>query len=198
MKQYIIPILAYLLAVPLLDFLNVDNYISYSARAILTFALLVYFWKDYKISFKLSYFALLIGIVTFISWISLENMNLTFGNEAFVPINNLVLAAKLFSMILVAPIVEELFARDFLARFFVNPNNFEKVKIGAFGLLSFIITVLVFGFSHSRWVQGIIAGILYSTVLYKTRRIDACIQAHAVTNILLALLAIYTQNWILW
>ena len=101
-------------------------------------------------------------------------------------------------MVAVAPIVEELFVRDFLARAFIKPDKWQKVKIGTFGWVSFIVTVLVFGFSHAQWLQGIAAGLFYSAVLYKTKRIDACIQAHLITNLLLAVLTIYTQNWALW
>ena len=198
MKQYIIPVLAYVLTVPVCELFKVDSYTSYSLRAFLTAVLVMYFWQDYKLKFKFDYFAILIGILVFAAWIALENLNINFGSTVFMPRTDTLLFVKIFSMLAVAPFVEELFVRDFLARFFVNPDKFEKVKIGAFSWLSFIATVFVFGFSHSRWLQGIIAGILYNIVLYRTKNISCCVQAHALTNLLLAAFTVYTQNWALW
>ena len=62
MKQYLIPLLAYVLSVPVLDFFHVNEYVSYSIRAFLTAALVMYFWYEYKLKFKLDYFSLMIGV----------------------------------------------------------------------------------------------------------------------------------------
>ena len=148
--------------------------------------------------------AVLLGIVIFVIWISMEGLYprlgtptilnpFEFGSQFFLPI----LIIKLAGMILVAPLIEELFVRSFLMRIFIDAD-YEKVPIGKYTHLSFIITVLFFGFSHSMWLPGIITAVLLNLLLYKTKSIGSCIQAHAAANISLAIYVLATQNWIFW
>jgi len=199
---YILPFSVYVLATYLTDIFKLNFYLSYSIRGILTFLLFVYFWKKYKVKFKLDFLSIIIGVVIFIVWLALEGVFVkadiqydpTLIPNLFVPL----ILLKVFSMVLVAPFIEELFTRSFLIRFFIEPRKWEKVKLGSYTFFSFILTALFFGFMHQRWLQGIIVGIILNLLLYKTKRIDTCIQAHIVGNLLLAVFAIITQNWVLW
>ena len=49
-----------------------------------------------------------------------------------------------------------------------------------------------------RLVLGILAGILYNLLLYRTKDLFACIMAHAVTNLLIGIYVVVTQQWTFW
>lgn len=104
---------------------------------------------------------------------------------------------RLLGGAVVVPIMEELFWRSFLIRYLINPK-FKQVSIGTFSWFSFIATVLLFGFEHHRWLVGIIAGIAYTLLLYRTKSVFACILAHAVTNLSLGIYVLLTHKWSFW
>jgi CAAX prenyl protease-like protein len=79
----------------------------------------------------------------------------------------------------------------------IHPD-FEKVELGEFGWLSFVVTVLLFGFEHYHWVAGIGYGLLMNGLIYWTRRLWPCIIAHAVTNLGLGVYVLVTRDWIFW
>ena len=99
---------------------------------------------------------------------------------------------------IIAAVVEELVIRSWLIRFIVDPNKWDKVKIGTYTFLSFAITVAFFGFAHNRWLVGIISGIIFNLWLYYRKDIFSCIQAHASANLFLALYVVLTQAWYFW
>jgi uncharacterized protein len=104
---------------------------------------------------------------------------------------------RLFGAVVVVPLMEELFWRSFVTRYLINPK-FTTVAIGAFTPFSCIATVILFGFEHHLWLAGIMAGIAYHGVLYYTRRLWPCVLAHALTNLLLGLHVLFTQEWHWW
>jgi uncharacterized protein len=194
MIQYILPFLAYLLP----SFLIKDIYLSYSLRIGLTGILLLFFWKKYNISFKSLLFPALIGLAVFFSWILLPWSN----GEAvqFVP-QGYVLLLKIFGFIIVTPIIEELFTRDFLVRTTIaieDSISFEKAQVGMFSWPSFIVSVLFFGFSHNMIIAGLVSGILFNLVLYRKRSIGDCIISHSVANALVAAYVLSSGFWALW
>jgi len=74
------------------------------------------------------------------------------------------LILKILGFIIVTPLVEELFTRDFLLRQTVAleyKTDLNKIKQGSFTTLSFIVSVLFFGFSHYMWIAGIASGIIF-------------------------------------
>ena len=107
-------------------------------------------------------------------------------------------------MVIVAAVIEEIFMRSFLIRFFIKGPDFEKGKIGKFTWLSFIFTTVIFGFLHgstiigSRLVAGLATGALFNLWLYYRKDIFSCIQCHAAANLFLAIFTLITQNWGLW
>jgi CAAX prenyl protease-like protein len=93
--------------------------------------------------------------------------------------------------------MEELFWRSFLLRYLINPD-FKKVPIGTFSLFSFVSTVVLFGLEHHRWLPGIIAGIIYTLLLYRKKELFDCILSHAITNLVLGIYVIMTHQWRYW
>lgn len=194
---YLIPFIIYIATQPIIGLITKDTYIAYSAKVILTAIALICFFPKYKeITKKIDWLACVFGIVVISAWLVLERFY--HGSGQFVPSNSFLLGIKLIGLILIAPIIEELFVRSFLMRFLTNPDKWDKVKIGAYSLFSFITTVLFFGFSHDRWIAGLVIGVMLNLWLYYRKDISSCIQAHMVANACLAIITIYTQNWHLW
>ncbi len=114
--------------------------------------------------------------------------------EAAVPA---LMAVRLAGAVLVVPLMEELFWRSFLLRYLVHPD-FQKVALGTFTWFSFVGVVVLFGLEHHRWIQGMIAGAVYTALVVGQKSLRGCVLAHAVTNLGLGVYVIATQNWEFW
>lgn len=194
---YIIPFALYVATDPLVRLLGGDIYLAYSLKVFLTLIALIFFFKQYKeIKLKWDWLSCIAGVAIIAVWLLLERFYS--ATEVFTPSNSFILATKLIGMVLVAPFIEELFVRSFFIRFIINPDKWDKVKIGTYTLASFMLSVLFFGFSHGRWIAGLVVGILLNLWLYYKKDISSCIQAHMIANACLAIFAIYTQNWMIW
>jgi CAAX prenyl protease-like protein len=108
-------------------------------------------------------------------------------------------SVRLLRLIVVVPLVEEIFWRGFLLRYFIN-EDFTKVPIGAFSWLSFGVVTAGFCLEHSRpdWPAAILTGALFNLVAYRTRSLSSCVLVHAVTNALLGAYVMHTRQWGFW
>lgn len=120
-----------------------------------------------------------------------------FGNGGALYDGNL--ALRLLRMVVVVPLVEEIFWRGFLLRYLID-EKFSTVPFGKFSWLSFGVVTLAFTFAHSSadWLAAAVTGALYNFVAYRTRSLSSCVLAHAVTNLLLGLWIVYTKQWGFW
>ena len=168
-----------------------------AARVAILLLLIFLFKKFYKFKLKFDVLSLLIGLVIFLSWILLEGHYPLLGTTSYLPKDNTFLLIRIFSFVIITPIIEEFFTRNFLARILLK-NDWRKVPIGKFTATSFILTVLFFGFSHNRWLPGLIAGILLNYLIYKKKDIGSVVIAHSTANILLVVYIIYTKSWFFW
>jgi membrane protease YdiL (CAAX protease family) len=56
-----------------------------------------------------------------------------------------------------------------------------------------------FAFVHGNWwLTSIVWAAMVGLLLIYTRSLGACIVAHGVTNLLLALYVLYTRDWSFW
>ncbi len=114
---------------------------------------------------------------------------------------NLTVAARIFRMVVIVALVEEIFWRGFLMRFLVDMDgDFWKVKFGTYTHLAFWGTVVMFIFIHSPsdWAAAAVYGSLTGWVAIKTKSLGACVWMHAVANLLLGIYILMTKNWGLW
>lgn len=145
------------------------------------------------------------GLVIFVLWIHLDYSFPILGNpDGFDP--NLVasnslkwglIATRLAGAVLVVPVMEELFWRSFLIRYLIN-SDYDRVPIGTFSWFSFIAICLLFGSEHYLLIAGIMAGIGYNLLLYRTKSIAQCILSHALTNLCLGIYVLYSGKWFFW
>ena len=63
---------------------------------------------------------------------------------------------------------------------------------------SFIVTAVAFGFEHHHWLPGIMAGVIYASLLYRTKNLFSPILSHMVTNLLLGVYVLMTEKWSFW
>lgn len=109
------------------------------------------------------------------------------------------IALRFIRLVIVVPLVEEIFWRGFLLRYLID-TDFTSVKFGTLTRNAFLITTAGFCIEHqfSDWPAAIIAGMLYNLVAWRTRSLSSCIFAHAATNLLLGLYIMKTQQWGYW
>ncbi|TSK05937.1 MAG: CAAX prenyl protease-related protein [Geobacter sp.] len=145
------------------------------------------------------------GVLIFVLWINVGVTLPLVGsspgfNPALLPEGTarlLLTAARVAGAVLVVPVMEELFWRSFLLRYLVRAD-FQSVPMGAFTWASFLITTVLFGLEHHFFLAGMLAGAIFSFVLYRTRSLVQCILAHAVANLALAIHVLSTGNWYFW
>jgi CAAX prenyl protease-like protein len=181
----------------------------YPAQTILCGGLLLWFWREYELHAPRGIaLALAAGVGVFCLWISPQalfgfaprldgfNPEAVSGQPAAYWTT---LLFRFVRLVVVVPLVEEVFWRGFVLRYFIN-EKFHAVPIGTFSWLSFAVVTAGFGFAHSRpdWIAALIAGALYNCVAYRTKSLASCVMAHAVTNLLLGLWIMATRQWGFW
>ena len=111
------------------------------------------------------------------------------------------LGFRLVRLIIVVPLVEEIFWRGFLMRWLVDSGKpFHEIEVGAFQWRSFLITTGLFASVHAGpdFAVALIYGALAGWVTVRTRSLFAVVLMHAVANLLLGLYTLKTGFWGLW
>ena len=110
----------------------------------------------------------------------------------------LFLAVRFVGLVVVAPLTEELFYRNFLLRFVTDPDDFQKVPVGTFSLAALLVSSGLFALSHPEWLAALIFAPALCGLLRVTRNFFACVLAHGVTNLLLGVYVLHTARWEYW
>ena len=202
---YVLPFAVFLLLTELARWLPDSVLWLYPLKTVAAGALLVWFWRTYEeINWEFSWLAIATGIAVFVLWVPLYGGYLLLNEPTI--INPYELAGKwaipwisirFVGSTIVVPIMEELFWRSFLLRYLIQ-SDFRQLPLGTFTWSSFIISTALFGAEHNQWFAGIVAGALYTLLLYQSRSLSSCILAHAVTNLLLGVYVLATEEWQYW
>lgn len=208
--MFVAPFAAFLFLLCLADVAGGPaKYWVFPAQTFFCGGMLIWFWPHY--SFKAPVkagFALFVAVLVLLIWISPQEF---FGAprrfHGFDPtvfqknstLHSLNLALRFARLVLVVPLVEEIFWRGFLLRYLIR-DDFEKVPFGAFTWLSFTAVSIGFCIEHqfADWPAALAAGALFNAVAYKTRSLSACLLAHAAANLLLGLYIMRTGQWGFW
>jgi len=189
--------------------LDAPEYWVYPAQTIICAALLLWFWREYHFRPPARlFFTIALAVFVFVLWISPQEFfgfparGDGFNPEVFASRPVWYWATVIFRflrLVLVVPLVEEIFWRGFLLRYLIS-EKFDTVPFGTFSWLSFAVVTAAFGFSHSYadWAAALITGALYNLVAYRTKSLASCVIAHAVTNLLLGLWIMQTRQWGFW
>jgi CAAX prenyl protease-like protein len=105
---------------------------------------------------------------------------------------------RVISCTILVPILEELFWRGWLMRWLID-NDFTRVPVGTYAPSAFWIVAVLFASEHGPyWEVGLITGVIYNWWFIRTRNLADCIWAHAVTNGILSVYVLLTDQWQYW
>lgn len=181
----------------------------YPLQTLTCAALLWFYWREYELhAVARIFFTLAIGLVVFVIWIAPQAFFSAaprtdgFNPEVFAAGSAAywsTIALRFLRLVIIVPLVEEIFWRGFLLRYLID-EKFTAVPFGKFSWLSFGVVTIAFTFVHSSadWIAAAICGVLYNLVAYHTRSLTSCILAHALTNLLLGLWIVSTRQWGFW
>lgn len=180
----------------------------YPLRVLGAAALLWWFRRSYRtLDWHIGWESPLLGGLVFALWLGADRL---VGPQA-VPTGmpaalaaapelqrTLWLAFRVIGGVLTVPIAEELAFRGFLLRRLIDAD-FTHVSCRRFTWLSLLLSSVLFGILHGRlWQAGIVAGLFYAIAFLRKGRMGDAIVAHAVTNALLAIYVVVTDDWRLW
>ncbi len=213
---YILPMGLFLALIGIGGFFPAFYPHAYTARAIAVAALLILFWKHYTpIRWDYWWLGLIVGVIGIAQWIGMEKLLLMYWPDypmapdpadAFNPMTYFAsdatrygfYAVRLIGAVLVVPVMEELFWRDYLWRQLASPNHFKIAAIGEWDPVAFWVIPVIFAAVHAQPFTAVVWAVMIAGLLLYTRSLGACIIAHAVTNLLLGLYVINTGEWVLW
>lgn len=185
------------------------EYWIYPLQTIVCGGLLVGFWRRYAaLRPRAVWLAILVGLFVFGLWISPQQFFrqparlVGFNPETFIawPLAHwFTIALRFLRLVVVVPLVEEIFWRGFLLRYLID-EKFSRVPFGTFSWISFGAVTLGFTFTHSApdWIAAFITGAVYNWLAYRTKSLGSCVIAHATTNLLLGLWIMMTKQWGFW
>ena len=110
----------------------------------------------------------------------------------------LFLIVRFFGLVVVVPIVEEVFYRGFLLRYVTDPDDFRRVPLGRFSMVAFLFNIVFMAASHPEWLVAGIFSAAMCALIARTRKLFACIVAHGVTNLLLGVYVLHFHQWQYW
>jgi exosortase E/protease (VPEID-CTERM system) len=106
------------------------------------------------------------------------------------------LACRGIGSVVLVPITEELAFRGYLQRVLIS-REFAKVTPDHFTWLSFVVTSLLFGLMHERWLAAAAAGAIYALLVYRSNRLSEAIAAHMASNLVIFAWAVLAGQWTL-
>ena len=187
--------------------------ISYVLKTIAVAAMLLAFRRAYtKVRWNHWWLGVIVGVVGIFQWVGMQLFLQRFtlfqpSGEPFDPTKAFAspaamyafIAVRLIGAVLVVPVMEELFWRDFLWRQILAPNDFKLAEVGEWGCAPFLGVSVAFAFVHGNWwLTSIVWALMIAGLLVYTKSLGACIVAHAVTNLLLAGYVLVYRDWSFW
>jgi exosortase E/protease (VPEID-CTERM system) len=104
------------------------------------------------------------------------------------------LVVRVAGAVSIVPIAEELAFRGFLHRWLIS-RNFTSVPLGQVSFAALVISSLLFGAMHERWIAGALSGAVFAMLMYRTNRLSDPIAAHMAANACICAWAIAWRQW---
>lgn len=105
------------------------------------------------------------------------------------------LAVRFAGLALVVPVIEEFFLRGFLMRYVMHQNWWE-VPFGSVNRTAVIVGTAIPMLMHpGELLAALVWFSMVTWLMVRTRNIWDCVIAHAVTNLLLGIYVVATDNW---
>jgi uncharacterized protein len=186
--------------------------LAYSAKLLIV-ALLAYryraTWNDFRPAPTIG--KIILGILTGLlvcgAWVGLDGrypaLALLGSRTAFDPRELAPIAqwgfigVRLLGLVVVVPVIEELFWRSFLMRWSIE-NEFLRVPIGKVTPTAAAVTSALFALAHPEWLPALLTGALWAWLLWWTKSLSACALSHVTANLALGVYVIATHDWKFW
>lgn len=201
---YLAPLLALVLSMMLTSALSIGFDSLYPLRVVAVTAALIWYRREYaRPTWSWSWTAVGLGAGVFVLWLGLERFTTTTAVEAGLTPDwspgwlAVWLLLRCVGSVITAPVAEELAFRCYLTRR-LQSMDFEQVPPGKFTWISFLVSSVLFGLLHGRWLAGTLAGMAYALAYYRRGKGSDAIVAHAMTNALIAVYVLSTGSWSLW
>jgi len=190
--------------------------LSYVVKSVAVAALLVALRRHYtKVRWDYWWLGVIVGVIGIFQWVPMQlwlQNHVEFfkppsPDDVFNPYRDIAspnlrvafIGVRVVGAVLLVPVMEELFWRDFLWRQILAPNDFKLAEVGERARAPFLIVSLVFAFVHGNWwLTSIVWALMVGALLIYTKSMGACIVAHAVTNLLLAAYVLKYRDWAFW
>ena len=176
----------------------------YPIRVVLTACALALLWRHYRsISFRVTWFAVAVGVLVFLLWLLLvpddpAASSMIDQHLHEIPSGLLIawLVVRTMGAVITVPLAEELAFRGYLFEWLGTGHSVNGRT--HFPWLALAVSSILFGMLHSAWIAGLLAGVAYGLVrIYRNNIADAFV-AHATTNGLLSVYILTTGSWSLW
>ena len=104
------------------------------------------------------------------------------------------LTIRVLGLVVLVPIAEELAFRGYLQRA-LTARRFEDVKAGQISVLAIVISSVLFGVLHERWLAGMLAGVVYGFLMMRSNRVVDPIASHMASNTVIAAAVLIGGQW---
>lgn len=198
---------------------------AYIGRTFVVGALLIWLWPRLKVTIRWTHLWLgfIVGVVGTIQWIGMESLLVHFVGRGGFSLSLIQLVSniddhynypaafenpamlwtfliiRLLGPVLVVPLMEELFWRDWLWRTVAahkGDGDYNSVPVGVYDTKAFWLVPIFFAMVHVQFLTAIVWALLIAWLLVRTKSLGACIVAHATTNLLLGLWILATWKLI--
>lgn len=153
--------------------------------------------------------ALFTGLAVFAEWVLLDkwvpypHLGTRTAYNPFTALTDPALRAAFFALrfyglVLLVPLMEEVFWRSFLLRWITDMDDFRRVRLGQYSLTAFLVVAGLFAFAHPEWLVAFLCACAYAYLLRRTGSLWACIVAHLTTNLALGVYVVLTGDWKYW
>ena len=209
---YAAPIVVFAVLTALEGFLPVSAYpVFYVVKMAAVTAALVYFrgpLGDIRPSWGVVPLGAAVGAVVCAEWVivdslvSYPHLGTRVGYNPFEAIHDVgmrwaFLGARFYGLVLVVPVMEELFWRSFLLRY-ATTADFTALPVGQFSMTAFWVMVALSAVAHPEWLVAALASALFAWLLRYTRSLFAVIVSHAVANAALGGYILFRGQWQYW
>lgn len=183
--------------------------VVYPLQTVLCGAALAFYWRHYSIGrVARPLMTAGIAVLVLLLWVApvllpgSEPRTKGFDPEVFGDSGAaywIVVALRFLRLVVVVPVMEEVFWRGFLQRYLIK-EDFRSVPFGSYSHLSFFGVAVAFMLAHNPpdYPAALACGLLYGWLACRTKSLASCIAAHALTNLLLGLFIMATRQWGFW
>lgn len=156
---------------------------------------------------KVMALAVALGIAIAIQWVALDGHYPTFkflgSRSSFdptklpLPREVAFLAVRFLGLVLVVPLMEELFWRSLLMRWVIDPD-FTRVPVGKVTWPAAAFTTGLFAVAHPEWLPALLTGAAWAWLLWSTGSLAACLISHVAANLALGVYVFWARAWEFW